>query len=128
MADVAFLLDTNICIYALKGFSEPLREHMARQASGALAVSTISLAEISVGFGRAAFDAPDLAAFLRVVPPVPFDDVAARIYGMLPFRRSRFDRLIAAHALALDLTIVTNNEADFAGVPGLRIENWTLPA
>ena len=35
------------------------------------------------------------------------------------------DRLIAAHALALDLTLVTNNERDFADVPGLRIENWT---
>jgi tRNA(fMet)-specific endonuclease VapC len=39
-------------------------------------------------------------------------------------RRDALDRLIAAHALALDATLVTNNEADFAGYPGLRVDNW----
>jgi tRNA(fMet)-specific endonuclease VapC len=43
----------------------------------------------------------------------------------LPFRRASYDRLIAAHALSLDLTLITNNEGDFADVPGLRVENWT---
>lgn len=39
-------------------------------------------------------------------------------------RRNALDRLIAAHAIRLDATLVTNNESDFAGFPGLRIENW----
>ena len=46
----------------------------------------------------------------------------------MPFKRARFDRLVAAHALSLDLGIVTNNIVDFADVPGLRVENWTLPS
>lgn len=89
-------------------------------------VSSVSLAEIAVGYGAAVFDSPDIAGFLREVPPVAFNERAAMIYGMLPFRRARFDRLIAAHAVALDMVLVTNNEADFADISALRVENWTL--
>ncbi len=46
-------------------------------------------------------------------------------YASIPFKRSRFDRLIAAQALSLGLTLVTNNERDFADVPDLKVENWT---
>lgn len=126
MTEAAFLLDTNICIYALKGLSQPLRHRMARQAEGTLFLSCITLAELSVGYGKSVFDAPDLAAFLSIVKPLAFDDRAAMAFGLLPFRRARLDRLLAAHALSLDATFVTNNEADFADVPGLKIENWTL--
>ncbi|MCY1184191.1 tRNA(fMet)-specific endonuclease VapC [compost metagenome] len=69
-----------------------------------------------------------LDAFVRVIPIIPFDDGAAREYARLPFKRARFDRLLAAHALSLGATIVTNNEADFADVPGLRVENWSVSA
>ena len=54
------------------------------------------------------------------------DEAAAREYAKLPFKRARFDRLLAAHALSIGATVVTNNEADFADVPGLKIENWTV--
>src|SRR3546814_17227019 len=71
-------------------------------------------------------DLPEvLEAFLAAIPLVPFDESAARAYSKLPFRRARFDRLLAAHALSLDVVVITNNEGDFADVPGLRIENWT---
>ncbi|MDF7776511.1 type II toxin-antitoxin system VapC family toxin [Sphingomonas sp. AOB5] len=125
MAD-RFLLDSNICIYALRGLSETLKVRLAEQVEGSLFVSTISLAEISVGYGEAVFDAPDLAAFLEKVAVLPFDAHAAMLHGTLPFRRSRLDRLIAAHALSLDLILITNNERDVADIPGLKIENWTL--
>jgi len=65
------------------------------------------------------------AAVVAAVPLVPFDEPAARLYATLPFSRGRFDRLLAAHALSLGATIVTNNGADFADVPGLVIEDWT---
>lgn len=120
-----FLLDTNICIYSLLGSSEVLKAHLASQPAGSLFISSISLAELAVGFDEEDPEGPDLAKFLKEILLVPFDEPAARRYGELPFRRARFDRLIAAHALALDLTLVTNNEADFADIPGLRVENWT---
>jgi tRNA(fMet)-specific endonuclease VapC len=66
--------------------------------------------------------------FVAVIPILSFDDAAAREYARLPFKRARFDRLLAAHALSLGATIVTNNEADFADVPGLRVENWSVSA
>ena len=65
-----------------------------------------------------------LAALVSVVPVLPFDDVAAKAYAKLPFKRARFDRLIGAHALSIGATVVTNNPGDFADVPGLKLENW----
>lgn len=61
---------------------------------------------------------------------MPFDAPAARIYGVIRAavrdrKRDALDRLIAAHAISAELTLVTNNLADFQGYPGLRLENWT---
>ena len=95
---------------------------------GEVAISTISYAEIMLGETQG--KPPDLDvvdSFVRVIPILPFDEAAGRAYADLPFRRASFDRLIAAHALSIGATIITNNEDDFAGVPGLRLENWTRP-
>ena len=56
---------------------------------------------------------------------LPFDVDAADRYARMPLRRHRFDRLIAAHALVLDLTLITANRRDFGDVPDLRVEDWT---
>jgi len=127
MADAGFLLDTNICIYAIELLSEPLVAKLADQPSGSLFFSSISFAEVSVGYSRAGGEAEGFPGFLEEVRLVSFDEAAARCYGTLPFKRRSFDRLIAAHALSLGFTLVTNNEADFADVPGLKVENWTRP-
>jgi tRNA(fMet)-specific endonuclease VapC len=126
MADGQFLLDSNICIYLLNDASPALARRVASQPVGSLFMSSITLAEIAVGYGAEIFDAPDLKAMTTEIPVVDFSEAAARIYGTLPFRRARFDRLIAAHALALDVGIVTNNLADFADIDGLTVEDWTL--
>ncbi|MFM2410506.1 MAG: hypothetical protein RL481_1334, partial [Pseudomonadota bacterium] len=57
---------------------------------------------------------------------VVFDEAAARAYASIPFKRGTFDRLIAAQALSLDLTVISSNSKDFADVPGLKVENWTV--
>ena len=58
------------------------------------------------------------------VSVLAFDVAAAATFARLPLKRGSFDRLIAAHALSLGLTLVTDNERHFADVPGLSIENW----
>jgi tRNA(fMet)-specific endonuclease VapC len=63
---------------------------------------------------------------IEVIPVLPFDDAAAHAYARMPFKRARFDRLLAAQALSLEATVITNNEADFADLPGLKVENWTV--
>jgi tRNA(fMet)-specific endonuclease VapC len=67
----------------------------------------------------------EAAAFFEVVPVQPFDTAAAEEYRKLPFERHRFDHLIAAHALSLDLVMVTRNVRHFRSVPKLRVEDWT---
>lgn len=126
MAEPSFLLDTNICIYAILALGEPLRRQMSIQVEGALAISTITLAELGVGQRSRPEQEKQFARFLGALQLLPFDDAAARRFAHLPFRRGSFDRLIAAHALATGLTLVTNNEHDFADIPDLKIENWTL--
>lgn len=121
-----YLLDSNICIYILDGRGEALRARLETEPPGALIASAISFAEVMRGI--APQDTAGEAGARRLfaaVPVLPFDAAAARAYRTLPFKRARFDRLIAAHALALDLTLVTNDTTDFVDIPGLKLENWT---
>lgn len=121
-----YLLDSDAIIQFFVGQKPVLLQRISACDAGDLAVSTISLGEVAHGSTRG--KAPPMAvlgSFLREVTLVDFDRACALQYARLPFRRASFDRLIAAHALALDLTLVTGNERDFADIPGLRVENWT---
>jgi tRNA(fMet)-specific endonuclease VapC len=128
-----FMLDTNICIYLMKHRPPEVAERFARCFVGEVVISAITLAELEHGVAGSGpalkQNRKALDGFLEQIPAADFGRSAARAYG--PARqatrdrkRDALDKLIAAHALALDLTLVTNNEADFAGFPGLRLENW----
>jgi tRNA(fMet)-specific endonuclease VapC len=122
-----FLIDADMAIYAMAGLRSRLNDRLAACYPGDVAISAISFAEIAVGTFVGKPPTPEvLDAFTRVIPIMAFDEGAARAYAGLPFERARFDRLLAAHALSLGAAIVTNNDADFSDVPGLRLENWTL--
>ncbi|MEO5706625.1 MAG: type II toxin-antitoxin system VapC family toxin [Alteraurantiacibacter sp.] len=124
----SFLLDANMAIYAMIDANGPVARRIADCAPGTLFVSAISFAEIALGTQAQRPPPPSvLDAFVDAIPIVPFDEAAAREYARLPFKRARFDRLLAAHALSIGATVVTNNEVNFADVPGLKVENWTLP-
>jgi tRNA(fMet)-specific endonuclease VapC len=116
-----------LAIYSMGGEADSaLNRHLATCYPGDVAISAISFAEVALGTWLGKPPRQDvLDAFVSVIPILPFDDAAAQEYAKLPFKRARFDRLLAAHALALDAIVVTNNEADFADVPGLKVENWT---
>ncbi|WP_380786911.1 type II toxin-antitoxin system VapC family toxin [Sphingomonas sp. R86521] len=121
------MLDSNILIYLLQGRSDLLRDRVEACDPGELVTSSIAYAEVMRGVPDD--DGSKSGAARRLFATVgieAFGPEAAIAYRRVPFRRGRFDRLIAGHALAAGLVLVTNNERDFADVRGLRIENWTL--
>jgi tRNA(fMet)-specific endonuclease VapC len=122
-----YLLDSNILIGIATAQNDKLRASVAECDAGDLATSAISFAEVAYGSiqGKPPF-LDDLRVLTEEVEVLPFDETAALVYANLPFKRASYDRLIAAHALALGLTVVTDNERDFADVPGLKFENWTV--
>ncbi|MBS4095358.1 MAG: type II toxin-antitoxin system VapC family toxin [Sulfuricella sp.] len=128
-----YLLDTNICIYLMKHHPPEVARRFADCFAGEVAISSITLAELEYGViasgDNQAHNRAALEALLEDIPALPFDVPAARAYGAVRLaaaqrRRDALDKLIAAHAIALDTILVTNNEADFAAYPGIRLENW----
>lgn len=128
-----YMLDTNICIYLMKHQPQQVKARFEQCFVGEVVISAITLAELEFGVvcsgAAASNNRRMLDSFTADVPVVPFDALAASAYG--PARlanrdrsRDALDKLIAAHAIALDVTLVTNNEADFAVYPGLALENW----
>lgn len=122
-----YLLDSNILIAIGLDANDAVTSRAAQCDRGDLVTSSIAFAEVVHGSERGKPPPLDeLAILIEEIAVMPFDDKAAQAYAGIPFKRASYDRLIAAHALALGLIVVTDNEADFADVPGLKVENWTL--
>lgn len=128
-----YLLDTNICIYLMKHHPPQVASRFAACCVGEVLISAITAAELEYGVVASGPDADGnraaLTRFVLEVPVAPFDGAAAHAYGPVRLtsrerHRDALDKLIAAHALALGVTLVTNNPSDFAVYPGLKIENW----
>jgi tRNA(fMet)-specific endonuclease VapC len=122
-----YLLDSNIIIAAALAHGDDVRKRLAAGDEGDFVTSAVVYAEVAHGSVRGkppAFER--LEVLIEEIPVLPFDYRAAQAYTALPFRRASYDRLIAAHALSLGLTLVTDNMADFAEMPGLKVENWTV--
>jgi tRNA(fMet)-specific endonuclease VapC len=129
---LAFMLDTDSVSFALRGegrVGAKILEHRPSE----LCISAITLAELRFGAERRKSPKLDasIAAFAGNIAVLPFDDRCAGIFGVigsdLAARGSPIgglDVLIAAHAVALDLTLVTNNLKHFRRVRGLRTETW----
>jgi tRNA(fMet)-specific endonuclease VapC len=125
VTDLAYLLDTNSCIYLLSRTRPILEKRVATCEPGSVGLSAVACAELVLGFASAGDEKRALLdRFLTAFPVAAFDEKAARAYARVPFRRGKLDRLIAAHALALDATLVTNNVRDFSDVPDLKLQNW----
>ena len=129
-----YMLDTNICIYAILGGNAYLDQRFDDCETGDLLMSAVTLGELEAGFAKTgdADAARHMAApILASVSVLSFDEDAARAFGQVqataPPRRGAYDRQIAAHAISLGVAVVTNNENDFDGIPGLGVENWTTP-
>jgi tRNA(fMet)-specific endonuclease VapC len=124
---VKYLLDTNIIVALTINEEVDVIRRAAECDAGDMVTSSIALAEVAFGTEQGQPPTMEvLRAFLEEVPVLNFDYKAALAYAQLPFKRASFDRLIAAHALSHGLVVVTKNVKDFADVPGLKVENWTV--
>ncbi|MDP3675404.1 MAG: type II toxin-antitoxin system VapC family toxin [Novosphingobium sp.] len=122
-----YLLDTNIIVALTINEDENVIRRAAVCDAGDMVTSAIALAEVAFGTEQGQPPTMEvLRAFVEEVPVLDFDHKAALAYAQLPFKRASFDRLIAAHAMSNELIVVTGNEKDFADVPGLKVENWTV--
>jgi tRNA(fMet)-specific endonuclease VapC len=128
-----YLLDTNICIYLMKHRPETVARRFDRLATGDVAISSITLAELEHGVESDPALQPGrhhaLKGLLELLVVLDFGKQEAKAYGKLRARkihlgRHRFDVLIAAHAIAAGAILVTNNTKDFKGIDGLAVENW----
>lgn len=135
---MTYMLDTNICIYGInnrpKAAADQIKEHLKAYRKDGVCISTVALAELEFGASKSNYTAKSTAVllqFLSVVDVVPFGRSAAIEYGRIrAYLQKRgtpigpMDMLIAAHAMAENLVLVTNNVREEARVPDLRIENW----
>lgn len=132
-----FMLDTNICIDLIKNHPPQVLRRLETLHLGDAVMSVVTYAELRAGLEmqttNRAQDERALALLVNRIPVLPFTESDAESFGVLRAAvrdrsRNAMDRLIAAHALGMGLTLVTNNEADFKDYPGLRVENWaSLP-
>jgi tRNA(fMet)-specific endonuclease VapC len=131
-----YLLDTNTCIRAMRANAlSPLAQRFQR-FQRELATSTIVVGELRFGAensARVAHNHSEIDNFLgRLEAVLDFDHSAAEEYGRVRFALKNapigpLDTLIAAHARAAGLTIVTNNIREFSRVPGVAVEDWLVP-
>ncbi len=129
-----YMLDTNICIYAIKNKPEKVFSRLQNKLPEELCLSAITLAELMHGVEKSAYPSKNYTAllkFISILTVLAFDDDAAQEYGKICAYLQKqgtpigtMDMLIAGHARSLNLILVTNNVREFQRVPNLKIENW----
>ncbi|HEY2325050.1 MAG TPA: type II toxin-antitoxin system VapC family toxin [Thermoanaerobaculia bacterium] len=126
------MLDTDTVSFAVRGMGG-VAARIVEQQPSELCVSALTLAELRRGVERRKSHKLDrvVSAFFKNISVLPFDEECARAFGRLSAQLeargtpiAAFDALIAAHAVTLGVTLVTNNARHFSRVPALRIANW----
>ena len=130
---IRYLLDTNICIYVINHRPAAVLARFLEHEADGLGLSAITVSELYWGVrkSRSSKNLTALEKFLSPLTLLDYDVEAAKHYGVLRAHLDKkgspigpLDQQIAAHALALDVTLVTNNVREFKRVPQLRVENW----
>ena len=130
-----YLLDTNICIYVINEKPKKVLQKFEQYPVHEFGISSITQAELQYGVEKSMQRSRNQMAldeFLLPLTILPFhgEKLMSRYGKIRVFLESKgksigpLDTLIAAHALSLNLTIVTNNITEFARIPNLRCENW----
>ena len=129
-----YLLDTNICIYIRQRRPQEVLRRFHRLRPGEAALSVITYGELLCGAAKSAHRAAAierLRRLVRLLPALALPEGAGETYGSIRAELEargemigNNDLWIAAHALAAELTLVTNNEREFRRVRGLKVQNW----
>jgi len=136
MSAMSYMLDTNICIYVMKAHPPEVLARLTQLGQNEVVMSIVTYAELRAGLEMVTDtrfqNESALNLLIKRIPIQHFDEAAAESFGRLRAavrdrRRDALDRLIAAHAVSLGATLITNNEADFKDYPGLQVENWVHP-
>ena len=128
-----FLLDTNACIFLMKGNAEILKHFLVKKELG-IAISTITVAELYYGIFNSQYiekNSANLLNFFIGLIILDFDSGSAMEYGRIRADLQKkgtpigqMDMLIAAHAKSKNLTLITNNVSEFERIADLQIEDW----
>ena len=131
-----YMLDTNICIYAIKHKPEKVILKLQEIDPDDVCISSVTYAELAYGVEKSAAVEKNrlaLSLLLSNIEILSFDANAADSYGKIRAELEPkgtpigpLDTMIAGHALSLDCTVVTNNTREFSRVSGLKIEDWTV--
>lgn len=129
-----FFLDTNICIYFLKGKKEEVRTNLKKLKPEQIKIPSIVKAELLLGAAKSQNSKKNreiLSRFLEPFEIIPFGDTEAEIYSEIRSELEKKgnpigpnDLLIAATVLSGNGTLITNNEKKFNRIPSLKVENW----
>lgn len=132
-----YLLDTDTCSFIMRQSSAALMERFGGIPGDAVAMSVITQGELMSGLARKPLATQLKARFTRLsaaVPAVDLPAAAAMHYAAIRAHLEQKgamigsnDLWIASHALAADMTLVTNNIREFKRVPKLKLENWIEP-
>ena len=128
------MLDTNICIYIIKQQPVSVLKRFLDYQIGDIGISSITLSELRYGVAKSTHrdkNSKALAEFITPLEVVSFDEDAAHAYGDIRATLEKagtpigaMDMLIAAHAVSLGITLVTNNTREFARIPRLNVIDW----
>lgn len=129
-----YMLDTNICIYAIKHKPEQVLMRLQEHDSADICISSVTYAELVHGVEKSKAIEKNrvaLALLLTNIEIMNFDSLAAESYGKIRADLEKagtpigsLDMMIAGHAKSLGYTVVTNNTKEFERVKELLIENW----
>jgi tRNA(fMet)-specific endonuclease VapC len=129
-----YLLDTDICIYIARQKPPSVLARLRRSRPGDVGMSVITYLELVYGAWKSRRREDNLGRIEELeslIPVLPLDASAGLHYGQVRAELEgkgspigAYDLLIAAHALSLGLTLVTNNVREFRRIPKLRVENW----
>jgi tRNA(fMet)-specific endonuclease VapC len=130
-----FMLDTNTCIFLIRRKHPQLLQRIVKCTLGDLGVSAITRAEMEYGVAKSSHVEKNrnaLAEFLLPLEIAPFDEEAARTYGVVRAHLESkgtsigsLDTLIGSHALSRGITLITNNTREFKRIPRLQVEDWS---